>query len=104
MKQKDTFKINNDGVETIAVVVTIVDATEYTTQYLCYANNKLFIVIEQEDIPWFDEETDQYVGGDSTTYMVWGTIVENCIIPEYDTIIELAKAEFDKEEANILFS
>ena len=104
MKKKDTFKINTDGVETVAIVVTILDTTEYTTQYLCYANNKLFIVTEQEDIPYFDEELDQYIGGDNTTYMVWGTIVENCIIPEYDTILELAKAEFNKEEAKILFS
>ena len=104
MKQKDTFKINTDGVETVAIVVTILDATEYTIQYLCYANNKLFIVTEQEDISYFDEELDQYIGGDDTIYMVWGTIVENCIISEYDTILELSKAEFNEEEAKSLFS
>ena len=101
MKKKDTFKLNNNGTESIVVVIDIISGTDYTTQYLCYSDNKLFILTE-DSYPYFDEETDQYCA--NTSYMVWGTIVENCIIPEYDTILELAKAEFDKKEAEILFA
>lgn len=101
MKKKDIFKLNKDGVESIVVVIDIISGTEYTAQYLCYSNNKLFILTE-DSYPYFDEDTDQYCA--NTSYMVWGTIVENCIIPEYDTILELAKANFDEKEANIIFS
>lgn len=101
MKKKDTFKLNSDGVESIVVVIDIISGTDYSVQYLCYSNNKLFILIE-DSYPYFNEETDQYE--DNTSYMVCDAIIENCIIPEYDTILELAKAEFDKEEAEILFA
>ncbi len=101
MKKKDTFKLNSDGVESIVVVIDIISGTDYSTQYLCYSNNKLFILIE-DNYPYFDEETDSYCA--DTTYMVCDAIIENCIIPEYDTILELAKAEFDKKEAEILFA
>lgn len=101
MKRKDTFKLNSNGVESIVVIIDIISNTDYTVSYLCYSDNKLFILTE-DNYPYFNEETDQYE--DNTSYMVWGTIVENCIIPEYDTILELAKAAFDKEEAEILYA
>lgn len=101
MKKKDTFKLNSNGVESIVVVIDVISGTDYTAKYLCYSNNKLFILIE-DNYPYFNEETDQYEA--NTSYMVCDTLIENCIIPEYDTILELAKANFDKEEAEILFA
>lgn len=130
MKKNETFEFTApNGVKVTAVVVDVVDVlkpiTEHTfdktlviTKHLCYAQNRLFYysLIEKTEVvideDWNDNpEVDYYYALVHHSHEVKSSeghlneiVVEYCILPEYDTILELASANFDKEEANILFS
>ena len=126
MKKNEVFKFTALGVKITAVVVDVLEPiTEQTfdevtviTKHLCYAQNRLFyydvvdsikkVIDEDCDIP---ENEDYYYALKYHSHEVKSSIeylgkvvVEYCILPEYDTVLELAGANFDEEEASILFS
>ena len=127
MKKNEVFKFTApNGVEVTAVVVDVLepitdqvpDETMVITKHLCYAQNRLFYydvvhsikkVIDEDFEP--SEDMDYYYALEYHSHEVKSSsehlrevIVDYCILPEYDTILELASAHFDEEEANILFS
>lgn len=127
MKKNEVFKFTApNGVKVTAVVVDVLepitelapDVTMVITKHLCYAQNRLFYyeavnstkkVIDKD---WEDsEDGDYYYALEYHSHEVRSSeghlkevVVEYCILPEYDTILELASANFDEEEASILFS
>ena len=127
MKKNETFTFTApNGVEVTAVVVDVLepitehtlDETSVITKHLCYAQNRLFYysLIEKTEVvideDWDDNpEVDYYYALIYHSHKVRSSeehlneiVVEYCILPEYDTILELANANFEDEEANILFS
>lgn len=125
MKKNEVFKFTApNGVEVTAVVVDVLepitehtfDETSVITKHLCYAQNRLFYysLIEKTEVvideDWNDNpEVDYYYALVHHSHEVKSSeghlneiIVEYCILPEYDTILELTN--FDEEEENILFS
>lgn len=125
MKKNEVFKFTApNGVEVTAVVVDVLepitehtfDETSVITKHLCYAQNRLFYysLIEKTEVvideDWNDNpEVDYYYALVHHSHEVKSSeghlneiIVEYCILPEYDTILELIN--FDEEEENILFS
>lgn len=127
MKKNEVFKFTaSNGVEVTAVVVDVLepitdqvpDETMVITKHLCYAQNRLFYYdvvnsikkVIDEDFE-ASEDMDYYYALEYHSHEVKSSeehlrevIVNHCILPEYDTILELASAHFDEEEANILFS
>lgn len=128
MKKNEVFKFTApNGVKVTAVVVDclgtdvegVTDSTCWYKKYLCYAKNRLFYhtvctrideVIDDDFVPSCDEENNWYYAilyhshEVKTVSSSQEILVDYCILPEYDTILELANAGFEDEEANILFS
>ena len=125
MKKNEVFKFTApNGAKVTAVVVDVLepitehtfDETSVITKHLCYAQNRLFYysLIEKTEVvideDWNDNpEVDYYYALVYHSHEVKSSeghlneiVVEYCILPEYDTILELA--HFDEEEENILFS
>lgn len=127
MKKNEVFKFTApNGVEVTAVVVDVLepitdripDETMVITKHLCYAQNRLFYYdvvhsikkVIDEDFE-ASEDMDYYYALEYHSHEVKSSgeylrevIVNYCILPEYDTILELARAAFDKKEAEILFA
>lgn len=84
MKKNDIFIfIAPNGVKVTAVIVKELSyrvmAGEATTQYLCYSQNRLFTYEKVEDV-WHTERPVNYKYGE--------VLVDYCIIPEYDAMLE----------------
>lgn len=81
MKKNDVFTFTApNGVEVIAVVVSVMFATEHTAKFLCYAQNRLFSYCEQKEI-----NPDN---GESCWIGFYGdAIVDYAILPDYDSIL-----------------
>lgn len=127
MKKYDVFTFTApSGVNVTAVVVDVLepiteqipDETMVITKHLCYAQNRLFYYdvvdsikkVMDEDLE-ISEDMDYYYALKYHSHEVRSSkehlkevVVEYCILPEYDTILKLANAHFEDEEANILFS
>ena len=87
MEKHDIFEFTaSNGVVVTAVVLDktthYADTIDcYFATYLCYAQNRLFEVYEASDI---DEET-----GEEIMWLYYnGIVVEYCILPEQDKILE----------------
>ena len=82
MKKNEVFDFQApNGAELSAVVVNDTALGGNTRIYLCYAQNRLFEVYEASDI---DEET-----GEEIMWLYYnGIVVEYCILPEQDKILE----------------
>ena len=127
MKKNETFTFTApNGAKVTAVVVDVLepitdqipDETMVITKHLCYAQNRLFYYevvdstkkVIDEDLE-ISEDMDYYYALKYHSHEVRSSrehlreiVVEYCILPEYDIILELANANFEDEEANILFS
>lgn len=126
MKKYDVFTFTApSGVKVTAVVVDVLepiteqipDETMVITKHLCYAQNRLFYYNEVEetkkviDEGWDDPTESYYYVLQFHSHEVKSSggyleriVIEYCILPEYDTALELTGANFDEEEASILFS
>ena len=100
-----TFKAPN-GVEVTGIVIMKCgDAHEkgyghYETPYLCYAQNRLFTIKEVMEAIRDDLDIKRgTAGAESLNYEYGEIIVEYCVLPEYDDVlnkyidIEIAHAE-----------
>lgn len=127
MKKNEVFKFTApNGVKVTAVVVDVLepitehtfDETSVITKHLCYAQNRLFYYevvdstkkVIDEDLE-ISEDMDYYYALEYHSHEVKSSreylrevVVGYCILPEYDYILEFDSANFDEEEANILFS
>lgn len=99
MKKNEVFKFTApNGVKVAAIVLKSIFQGSAKSTLICYAQNRIFTYIEETYRR--NEKTDMWL----KDYSYGEVIVEYAVLPEYDTILELASANFDEEEANILFS
>jgi len=82
MKKNEIFTFTaSNGVEVTGVVTAIISSTKYQTVALCYAQNRLFTFYEHIA---YDMET-----GDAESDYSYGEIlVDYCILPDYDDLLE----------------
>lgn len=73
-----TFEDNNTEIE--AVVVDVQSMGDCQNMYICYAQNRLFTY-------WVQGYQDMETGEWNSEYIEGKTIVDYCIIPEYDDIL-----------------
>lgn len=90
MEEKDVFEFF-EGVEhhrgiVIAILESYDHGSDWYVEYLCYSQNKLFILAE-EGIRLFDEYSFDILD-ESVTYKVKGILVDYASIPELDNIIQ----------------
>ena len=82
MKKNDVFTFTApNGAEGTAIVVAIISSSKYQTVALCYAQNRLFTFYEHiaYDIETGDAESD---------YSYGEVLVDYCILPDYDAMLE----------------
>lgn len=101
MNEKVFTFIAPNGVEVIAVCLKCLGTTGNITQYLCYAQNRLFILKEYLN-SWIDDGETCH-----STEWEYEIIVDYCILPDYDAHLENIKRVesfgYNKKEAiNIL--
>ncbi len=101
MKKNDIFTFTaSNVVEVTGVVIDIIgeDAPCYENKYrfwshyMCYAQNRLFYYSESWDVPTIE------VPNPVKTGYVGDIIVDYCILPEYDKMLEEAYLNNHKEE------
>ena len=113
MKKNEIFTFTApNGVEVTAVVIDCLgtcnfeqteDSQHWDEKYLCYAQNRLFYhiewtqidkVIDDDFVPSCDEENDWYYAimyhshEVKTTGSLQEILVDYCILPDYDTMLE----------------
>lgn len=72
-----------NGVVVTAIVVTVIGNT-----LVCYAQNRLFTVLEvEQEYMDFDPEFRRFEKCTAHDYFYQEIIVEYCVIPEYDSIL-----------------
>lgn len=82
MKKNDVFTFTApNGAEVTGVVVAIISSSKYQTIALCYAQNRLFTFYEHiaYDVESGEAESD---------YSYGEVLVEYCVIPYYDGVLE----------------
>lgn len=90
MKRGDVYKITIDDVTVNAVCINAYCMDNYEenngyTYYLCYAQNSLFHCIHNY-YEYFDHDTEMWK---SHEYWELGdTLVDYCVIPEFDEILK----------------
>lgn len=127
MKKNDVFTFAApNGVEVTAVVIDclgtcnleeVVDSMHWDTKYLCYAQNRLFYytewtqinkVIDDDFVPSCDEENDWHYAIRYHSHEVKTTgssqeiLVDYCILPEYDSMLEEHQKDIDMKNASII--
>jgi len=120
MKKNDVFTFTApNGVEVTAVVIDylgthnyeeVEDSKHWDEKYLCYAQNRLFYytkwtqidkVIDDDFVPSNDEENDWYYAIMYHSHEVKTTgssqeiLVDYCILPEYDSMLEDYQHQLD---------
>ena len=120
MKPKEVFTFTApNGVEVTAVVIDylgthnyeeVEDSKHWDEKYLCYAQNRLFYytkwtqidkVIDDDFVPSNDEENDWYYAIMYHSHEVKTTgssqeiLVDYCILPEYDSMLEDYQHQLD---------
>ena len=82
MKKNEIFTFTApNGVGVTGVVTAIINSTKYQTVALCYAQNRLFTFYEYIA---FDMET----GDTESDYSYGEVLVDYCILPDYDDLLE----------------
>ena len=103
MKRNDIFTFTApNGVEVTGIVIMKCgDAHEkgyehYETPYLCYAQNRLFTVKEVMEAIRDDLDIKRgTAGAESLSYKYGEIIVEYCILPDYDRMLEDYQHQID---------
>jgi len=93
MKKNDVFTFTApNGAEVQAVCVDKVGFNVYlrtaTTNWLCYAQNRLFLCLEKEDT-FTQEMTIEYCAK---------VLVDYAILPDYDALLEDYQHKLDKAD------
>ena len=89
MKRNDVFKFTApNGVKVTGIVAAILRDDKYQKWWLCYAQNRLFNY-------WCHSQRDYETGELESTYSYGGVVVDYCIIPELDKILEAYLSVYD---------
>lgn len=90
MEERDVFEFFEGTKHHRGTVIAILESydhgSDWYVEYLCYSQNKLFILVE-EGIRLFDEYSFDILD-ESVTYKVKGILVDYASIPELDDIIQ----------------
>lgn len=78
-----TIDVEQNGVKFHGIVIE-----HDGRRMICYGNNILFTVYDETDLEYYIEEIDEVVKGD---YVFGGILVDYCIIPEYDKLLNEIK-------------
>ena len=89
MKKNDVFTFTApNGEEVIGVCLKTLNSTRYQITYLCYAQNRLFTIIAQEETNFDNGHVDWIT--------IYGEdLVDYCILPDYDTMLEDYQHQID---------
>ncbi len=89
MNKNDIFTFTApNGAEMTGVCLYPISKGVAVTIYLCYAQNRLFTMLEEETM------TDK---GIKKTMRYHEVVVEYCIIPGYDEVLKTEQQRFDDE-------
>lgn len=93
MKRGDIFEFTTGDEIIRAVCIDRADRQDYYDDsgyesYLCYAKNKLFYYIENFTVKYNEDSLEPEC---TSTWELGNTLVEYCIIPEFDEILKSYK-------------
>ena len=89
MKKNDIFTFTaHNGVEVTGICLYPISKGVAVTIYLCYAQNRLFTMLEEETM------TDK---GIKKTMHYHEVVVDYCNIPEYDGMLKTEQQQFDDD-------
>ena len=79
MDKKVAFIIEHNGVKYCGLEIH-----NNGHEIICYGNNKLFMLFDRTSEVFYDEKTDSEVNGEIEFA---GIIVDYCVMPEYDKLL-----------------